>query len=199
MSSAAAPSEICEELPAVMTPPSGLNTVRSLPGISRVLSRRTPSSRLTTPPSTGASLPAPARAGDYLYFAPSGAPLAQAPGTAAPGSDGETAALQVPDPADGPEAALARREDLARLDQALAALPLELRECLVLRELEELSYKDVAHVTGVPIGTVMSRLNRGRTQLRALLADYAAERGLRPKAEQRGRRTTGRTAEESRA
>ena len=84
---------------------------------------------------------------------------------AAPGSDGETPALQVPDPAEGPEAALARREDLARLDQALAALPLELRECLVLRELEELSYKDVAHITGVPIGTVMSRLWRARKAL----------------------------------
>lgn len=83
----------------------------------------------------------------------------------APGNDGEAAALQVPDPAEGPEAALARCEDLARLDQALAALPLELRECLVLRELEEMSYKDVAHVTGVPIGTVMSRLWRARRAL----------------------------------
>ena len=83
----------------------------------------------------------------------------------APGSDGEAAALQVPDPTEGPEAALARCEDLARLDQALAALPLELRECLVLRELEEMSYKDVAHVTGVPIGTVMSRLWRARRAL----------------------------------
>jgi RNA polymerase sigma factor (sigma-70 family) len=84
----------------------------------------------------------------------------------APGGNGdEAAALQVPDPAEGPEAALVRREDLARLDQALAALPLELRECLVLRELEELSYKDIAHVTGLPIGTVMSRLWRARRAL----------------------------------
>lgn len=82
-----------------------------------------------------------------------------------PGGDGEGAAMQVPDPADDPEAALARREGLARLDQALAALPLELRECLVLRELEELSYKEVADVTGVPVGTVMSRLWRARRAL----------------------------------
>jgi DNA-directed RNA polymerase specialized sigma24 family protein len=40
-----------------------------------------------------------------------------------------------------------------------------LRECLVLRELEELSYKEVAHITGVPIGTVMSRLWRARQAL----------------------------------
>lgn len=84
---------------------------------------------------------------------------------AGPGTEGEGAALQVPDPADNPEAALTRREGLDRLDRALAALPVELRECLVLRELEELSYKEVAHVTGVPIGTVMSRLWRARRAL----------------------------------
>lgn len=75
-----------------------------------------------------------------------------------PGSDGDPPALQVPDPADDPEAALARRQDLERLDHALAALPVELRECLVLRELEGLSYKEIGHVAGVPTGTVMSRL-----------------------------------------
>jgi RNA polymerase sigma factor (sigma-70 family) len=79
--------------------------------------------------------------------------------------DGESMARQVADPADDPEAVLVRREGFARLDQALAALPAELRECLVLRELEELSYKEVAHITGVPIGTVMSRLWRARQAL----------------------------------
>jgi RNA polymerase sigma-70 factor, ECF subfamily len=80
-------------------------------------------------------------------------------------ADGDSTARQVADPADDPEAALVRREGFARLDQALAALPAELRECLVLRELEELSYKEVAHITGVPIGTVMSRLWRARQAL----------------------------------
>jgi RNA polymerase sigma-70 factor, ECF subfamily len=79
--------------------------------------------------------------------------------------DGESTAMQVADSADDPEATLVRREGFARLDQALAALPAELRECLVLRELEELSYKEVAHITGVPIGTVMSRLWRARQAL----------------------------------
>ena len=51
------------------------------------------------------------------------------------------------------------------LNAALAALPVELRECLVLRELEELSYKQIAQVTSLPIGTVMSRLWRARRQL----------------------------------
>jgi RNA polymerase sigma-70 factor, ECF subfamily len=88
-------------------------------------------------------------------------------------ADGEPAALQVADPAADPEAALAHTEDRGKLDRALAALPIELRECLVLRELEELSYKQVAEVTGVPIGTVMSRLWRAR---RALM-QASAERG----------------------
>jgi RNA polymerase sigma-70 factor (ECF subfamily) len=80
-------------------------------------------------------------------------------------ADEEVPALQVPDPADNPEVALARTEGVARLDQAMAALPVELRETLVLRELEELSYKELAQVTGVPIGTVMSRLWRARQAL----------------------------------
>ena len=73
--------------------------------------------------------------------------------------------LDVPDPGDNPEAALSRREDAAWVEQALASLPVELRECLVLRELEELSYKEIAEITAVPIGTVMSRLWRARRAL----------------------------------
>ena len=82
-----------------------------------------------------------------------------------PGLADERRALQVPDDADDPEMALSGRERSAGLAVALAALPVELRECLVLHELEELSYKDIAHVTGVPIGTVMSRLWRARQAL----------------------------------
>jgi RNA polymerase sigma-70 factor, ECF subfamily len=79
--------------------------------------------------------------------------------------DGEPIALQIADPSHDPEETLVRVESFARLDLAMAALPAELRECLVLHELEELSYKEVAHVTGVPIGTVMSRLWRARQAL----------------------------------
>jgi RNA polymerase sigma-70 factor (ECF subfamily) len=85
--------------------------------------------------------------------------------------DGEPFGYDVPDPGPGPEAALAQRQDLARLDAALAALPIELRECLVLCELEQLSYKEIAQITQVPIGTVMSRLWRAR---QALLRPAAA-------------------------
>jgi RNA polymerase sigma factor (sigma-70 family) len=73
----------------------------------------------------------------------------------------------VADPADNPEAALTRHQERQHLDDALAALPDELRECLVLRELEEMSYKEIAQVTGVAIGTVMSRLWRARRALQA--------------------------------
>lgn len=75
------------------------------------------------------------------------------------------AAHEIPDPAYNPEATLHHRQRGARLDQALAALPPDLRECLVLRELEELSYKQIAFITGAPIGTVMSRLWRARRAL----------------------------------
>jgi RNA polymerase sigma-70 factor (ECF subfamily) len=55
------------------------------------------------------------------------------------------------------------------VDQALEELPVAYREILVLRELEDLSYKEIARIAGVPIGTVMSRLARAREQLRRLL------------------------------
>lgn len=54
--------------------------------------------------------------------------------------------------------------------RALAELPPALREVLVLREIEDLSYRDIAEVMGAPIGTVMSRLSRGRGELRKVLA-----------------------------
>nr|WP_321984144.1 sigma-70 family RNA polymerase sigma factor [uncultured Lichenicoccus sp.] len=66
------------------------------------------------------------------------------------------------DQSDTPEMALHSREQSQALDRAVAALPDELRECLILRELEDMTYKEIAHVTGVPIGTVMSRLFRAR-------------------------------------
>jgi RNA polymerase sigma-70 factor (ECF subfamily) len=61
-----------------------------------------------------------------------------------------------------PESILSRNEDIRLLDQALQALPAEYREALVLRELEDLSYKEIASTLDVPIGTVMSRLARAR-------------------------------------
>jgi RNA polymerase sigma factor (sigma-70 family) len=64
-----------------------------------------------------------------------------------------------------PEALLLQSADSALVKSALQELALEFREVLILRELEGLSYKEIAAVAGIPIGTVMSRLARGRTQL----------------------------------
>jgi RNA polymerase sigma-70 factor (ECF subfamily) len=73
-------------------------------------------------------------------------------------------------PAGDPEAALVRREDRQLLRHALEELPAEFREVLVLRELEGLSYKEIAGVAGIPLGTVMSRLARARERLHQCLA-----------------------------
>jgi RNA polymerase sigma factor (sigma-70 family) len=54
--------------------------------------------------------------------------------------------------------------------KALEQLPTEFREAIVLRELEELSYKEIARTLDVPLGTVMSRLSRGREWLRRILS-----------------------------
>jgi len=70
-----------------------------------------------------------------------------------------------------PASDLARRSARETLGEALERLPEEFREVIVLRELEGLSYKEIADVTGVPVGTVMSRLSRGRERLRRALSD----------------------------
>jgi RNA polymerase sigma factor (sigma-70 family) len=70
-----------------------------------------------------------------------------------------------------PDAGLIERADAARLEAAIGALPDEFRETLVLRELQGLDYRAIAEVTGVPIGTVMSRLARARRRLIALLRE----------------------------
>lgn len=66
---------------------------------------------------------------------------------------------------DDPETSLIKSRDRQLLRELIGELPIELRETLVLRELEELSYKEIAEVTGTPIGTVMSRLWRARRLL----------------------------------
>jgi RNA polymerase sigma factor (sigma-70 family) len=84
-------------------------------------------------------------------------------GTRAADEDGVD--IDVPDPSPGPEATLAQRQELAALGDALDALPVAWRESLILREVEALSYKEMARIMDVPIGTVMSRLSRARQAL----------------------------------
>ena len=71
----------------------------------------------------------------------------------------------IADAADGPEQTLVKKRERLALADAVDALPLAFREVIVLRELEELSYKQIAQITDVPIGTVMSRLSRARQLL----------------------------------
>jgi RNA polymerase sigma-70 factor, ECF subfamily len=67
----------------------------------------------------------------------------------------------------GPESASMRLDEQRTLERLMSALPDEHREVLVLREIEEMDYREIAAVTNVPIGTVMSRLARARAALKA--------------------------------
>lgn len=69
-----------------------------------------------------------------------------------------------------------------RIQDALMSLPEEYRMVVYYADVEDLPYKDIAEIMDTPIGTVMSRLHRGRKQLRAKLKDVAAEHGIRGKA-----------------
>jgi RNA polymerase sigma-70 factor (ECF subfamily) len=82
------------------------------------------------------------------------------------GPAAEAAFAETPDDRqESPEASLIRRGDVAALRAAIELIPEPFREALVLRDLEELSYREVSEVTGVPLGTVMSRLSRARRML----------------------------------
>src|SRR5215471_1204872 len=77
------------------------------------------------------------------------------------------------------ETALVQSVETRMLQDALAELPVNFREALVLRELEGMSYKEIAEIMDVPMGTVMSSLARGRAKLRELLLQGRGKEGLR--------------------
>jgi RNA polymerase sigma-70 factor (ECF subfamily) len=70
-----------------------------------------------------------------------------------------------------PEETAVLKADAEGIEKALAQLPAQFREVIVLREINQMNYRDIAEITNVPIGTVMSRLSRGRQLLMALLGD----------------------------
>ena len=70
---------------------------------------------------------------------------------------------------DEPQAVALRNSERVEINQAIAALPVGYREVLVLRELEDLSYNDIARIVDIPLGTVMSRLARARGLMRQAL------------------------------
>jgi len=83
---------------------------------------------------------------------------------------------------DEPLAAAMERDERGRVNAALSALPVHYREVLVLRELEDLSYRDISSVVDVPLGTVMSRLARARQLMRdALSSGQDGERAPSPR------------------
>src|SRR5256886_3357617 len=92
-----------------------------------------------------------------------------------------TADGEVDDIDDGtpnPESMVLQNADREMLRAALEDLPVEFREAIVLREMEGLSYKEIADIAGVPIGTVMSRLARARNRLHSYMAKSASENCL---------------------
>ncbi|MFZ0314096.1 MAG: sigma-70 family RNA polymerase sigma factor [Candidatus Korobacteraceae bacterium] len=90
---------------------------------------------------------------------------------ATPGNqeDGLTIAEQLEDGGASPEAAMRSQETRKLVHEALRRLSPELREAVILRDLQDMDYKDIAKVLSVPEGTVKSRINRGRTELARLL------------------------------
>ncbi|WP_321915004.1 MULTISPECIES: sigma-70 family RNA polymerase sigma factor [unclassified Paraburkholderia] len=76
---------------------------------------------------------------------------------------------------ESPEVLVMRDQDRKQVIKALSMLSLEHREIIVLREIEEMTYKEIAGIVGIPMGTVMSRLGRGRQQLAAVLAGMGQE------------------------
>jgi RNA polymerase sigma-70 factor (ECF subfamily) len=81
------------------------------------------------------------------------------------------------EPQASPESALLRHQDGVTIRNLVAALPAPFREAIVLREVNDLSYQEIAQVAGVPVGTVMSRLARARSMLRAA---WNAAEGVTP-------------------
>jgi RNA polymerase sigma-70 factor, ECF subfamily len=89
------------------------------------------------------------------------------------------------------ETALLGRMVSADVEKALAAVPSDFRMAVILADLEDFSYKEIAEIMDCPAGTVMSRLFRGRKILQGLLHDYAVEQGIINPGTLEGSRTPG--------
>lgn len=85
---------------------------------------------------------------------------------------GEECVIEIPDHQSDPERLLLRKELGDLLKQAIDRLPIAMREVLVLHDMESLSYEEIAHALGIPLGTVKSRLFHARARLRDALASY---------------------------
>jgi RNA polymerase sigma-70 factor (ECF subfamily) len=102
-------------------------------------------------------------------------------GSSGPSTDFDEAVHSFGHQTANPEAELLQAERAELLRKSLDELPDTYREVIVLRELEQLSYREIASIAGVPLGTVMSRLNRARQQLQQVILDASpVVSGLRP-------------------
>ena len=96
-------------------------------------------------------------------------------GKLAGGGPAEAGLEELREPSPDPEKSALLLVDREEVRRALDRVPTEFREALVLREIEGCSYREIAEVTGVPLGTVMSRLSRGRDCLRRILTSPVKE------------------------
>jgi RNA polymerase sigma-70 factor (ECF subfamily) len=87
------------------------------------------------------------------------------------------AVLEIEDPGANPDAHFEMAATAEQVRNALSQLPVEFREIIVLREMENYSYKEIADIAGLPIGTVMSRLARARKQLQQILTRQPTTQG----------------------
>jgi RNA polymerase sigma-70 factor (ECF subfamily) len=90
-------------------------------------------------------------------------------------TDGDTPALEIESPLPTPEARVADTQTRQQIDNALKTLPEQIRTVFVLRELEGLSYEQIADVTGIKLGTVRSRLFHARKRLKEILLPRVKE------------------------
>jgi RNA polymerase sigma-70 factor (ECF subfamily) len=88
--------------------------------------------------------------------------------------------FEIEDHAANPDTLLTTQSNVETVRSAIAQLPPEFREVIVLREMEDYSYKEIADLVEVPVGTVMSRLARGRRQLQKILCEESQTSGGKP-------------------
>lgn len=107
-----------------------------------------------------------------------------------PSLDDETIPLNPPDRSPTPQETLERRELREEIEAGLAALPAEYRQALILREIHQLSYQEIAQAMDLDLGTVKSRISRGRRRLREILlrsGNFSAGRASKPPESESGK------------
>ena len=86
--------------------------------------------------------------------------------------------FDIPDPERGPEKTTddSIREKI--IENAIRSLPKKFKEMIILRDIQELSYEEISNIANIPLGTVKSRINRGRLKLQEILCEYKDELGI---------------------